>query len=56
MKTSKATLTFKENPEEVEPAHRKCIGGELRTEASLLKTDIVEHFQIERRFIVFNSA
>lgn len=56
MRTSKAILTFKENTEEVEPADRKGMGGELKTEASLLKTNIVEYFQVEGRFIVFNSA
>lgn len=56
MRTSKATLTFKENTEEVEPEDREGIGGELRTEASLLKANIVEYFQVEGRFIVFNSA
>ena len=56
MRTSKATLTFKENTEEVEPADREGIGVELGTEASLLKANIVEYFQVEGRFIVFNSA
>lgn len=35
---------------------RKGMSGELKTEASLLKTNIVEYFQVEGRFIVFNSA
>lgn len=56
MRTSKATPTFKESTEEVEPADNEGIGGELRTEASLLKTNIIEYFQVEERFIVFNSA
>ena len=41
MRTSKATLTFKENTEEVEPEDREGIGGELRTEASLDRKSVV---------------
>ena len=56
MRTPKATPTFKENTEEGEPVHRKGIGGELRIEASMLKANMVGYFQIDGKFIVFNST
>lgn len=37
-------------------SRQEGMSGELKTEASLLKTNIVEYFQVEGRFIVFNSA